>query len=296
MPAKRQLLSSSPGRNELLDISDPDAFDSRNSPRRRPTAVPGERLPFLASTGRQTTSSRGGENTFRVRSPLNLQDQAVSTPSVLPSQATNQFPESRNDYATPLSDSWHMTLPAPLRIPRSIEGSLSHPTLQNAQPLDLESPITNNMPLWSDISDWGFIGPQPDWSAQISLPASNRSHSPFASPDSSYLDPHPSIDFLTPSSFGYNTPSTNSDLLQFHAARTESHRNTSISPMEQELSPAGIFEDYGERLLYAPFSLFANGLQHSWGWITMFLQAWRLLWTAFLRPVVILQIFPTLIL
>lgn len=247
MPRKRQLLSSNPGRNELLDISGPDTFDSKNLPRRRPTAVPGELPPFLVSTGRETTSSRGSENTFTLRNPSNLL--AASTPNVSPSQATNHFLESGNDYTSTSSGSWQMTTPMPpFGIPENTEGSLAFPTSQNARSVDLGSLMNNNELILPDTSDWGFIGPQPSWFSQNSFPTSIQSSNPFGNSDSTHLNSHDTMDILTPSSFSYNTPPTNSDLLHFHAPSVfpvqtaESYTDTSISPLEQENSPSETLE------------------------------------------------------
>ena len=115
MPAKRRVLPSNAGKHKSLDKSDLE--DSRSaklsssisdksnrgvSSRRRPVA--GENIPRLAATWRETTSSRGSDNTFRVRTQVNANDVATSMSNVSFSGVATDGLESNDDYNLLLDD------------------------------------------------------------------------------------------------------------------------------------------------------------------------------------------------
>lgn len=115
MPAKRPVLPSNAGKHKSPDKSDLE--DSRSakisssisdknnrgvSSRRRP--VVGENIPRLAATWRETTSSRGSDNTFRVRSQVNTNDVPASMSNVSFSGVATDGFQSNNDYNVLLDD------------------------------------------------------------------------------------------------------------------------------------------------------------------------------------------------
>ena len=127
MPAKRPVLPSNAGKHKSIDKSDLEdsgsaklnssISDKNNrgvSSRRRPVA--GENIPRLAATWRETTSSRGSDNTFRVRSQVNANDVTASMSDVSFSGVATDGLESNNDYNL-LLDDWSLVCG-----PNAIEG------------------------------------------------------------------------------------------------------------------------------------------------------------------------------
>lgn len=109
MPPKRTALSSDAGKRKSIDTSVLEdsrstklsSSKSNNSSRgvssRRPP-VPGENRPRLAATWRETTSSRGADNSYSVRSQVKANDVTASMSNVSSSEVATDGLESRDDY------------------------------------------------------------------------------------------------------------------------------------------------------------------------------------------------------
>jgi hypothetical protein len=102
-PQSTDVGKNTPVKTSSLEASGPSQSSPSNSnrnprglvPRRRP--FPGENAPRLAATWRETTSSRGAENTFSARSREQLNHVTTSIPNVSSSGSVTEAFESYED-------------------------------------------------------------------------------------------------------------------------------------------------------------------------------------------------------
>lgn len=228
MTEKRQFLSSGPAQERVLSSAEHDPSAPLRRPRRRP--VPGELVPRLATTWRETTSSKGSEHTFNRQTlsrPQGLNRDESRVSSLRARNASLQSPPASGD-------TWYMTAPTSLSG-QSFPDPLAPSAHENLDTNTLESSTTNHVSLWSETSDldeWNVFDPELGLSPNDPFSTSSNV---FGNLQSSYPPLDNIIDPWPVSSFDHRPLPANSESISYQlpgtmvSTDTQAHVDTSTN-------------------------------------------------------------------